>query len=63
MKKTLKELRANIKKEIPYVDLKQFSHNIISINLMIIAKEYGKEEANKAIRDLKLDELGWKEAK
>jgi hypothetical protein len=63
MKKTLKELRANIKKEIPYVDLKPFSHNIISINLMIIAKEYGKDEANKTIRNLKLDELGWKEAK
>jgi len=61
MKKTLKELRAEIKKEVPYVDFKPFSHNIISISLMIIAKDYGKEEANKAIRDLKLDELGWRE--
>jgi len=63
MKKTLKELRAGIKKEVPYVDLKPFSHNIISIGLMIIAKEYGKEEANKAIRDFGLDELGWREEK
>jgi hypothetical protein len=62
-KKTLKELRAGIKKEVPYVDLKPFSHNIISISLMIIAKEYGKEEANKAIRDFDLTELGWKEEK
>jgi hypothetical protein len=30
---------------------------------MIIAKEYGKEEANKAIRDFDLTELGWKEEK
>ena len=63
MKKTLKELRAGIKKEIPYVDLKPFSHNIISIGLMIIAKEYGKEEANKTIRDFNLKELGWREEK
>lgn len=63
MKKTLKEYRAGIKKEIPYVDLKPFSHNIISISLSIIAKEYGKEEANKTIRDFKLDELGWREEK
>ena len=63
MKETLKELRAEIKKEVPYVDLKPFSHNIISIGLMIITKDYGKEEANKAIRDFELEELGWREEK
>jgi len=30
---------------------------------MIIAKEYGKDEANKAIRDFNLEELGWREEK
>lgn len=63
MKRTLKQLRAEIKREVPYVDLKPFSHNIISIGLMIIAKEYGKSEANKAIRDFDLGELGWREEK
>ena len=59
MKKTLRELRASIKKEVKYVDKKPYSHNIISLTLGIIAEEFGKAEANKAIVDFKLEKRGW----
>lgn len=61
MSKTLKELRKQIIAEKRYVDRKPYSHNIISIALHIIADKFGKEEANKTIRDFKLNKLGWKE--
>jgi len=36
-----------------------FSHNIISLALNAVAKEFGKEEANKLITKHKLERLGW----
>jgi hypothetical protein len=49
-----------IKKEIPFIDIKQYSHNIIGLCLRSIAEAYGNnEECNKIIVDLGLDELGW----
>lgn len=63
MKKTVEELREQIAEEAPFVDLKPYSHNIISLCLMQIDKEYGKDEANKAIRELGLKKLGWREEK
>jgi hypothetical protein len=59
MSKSLEELRANIQKEVPYVDIKPFSHNIIGLVLSQIADEFGKVEANKAIEDFGLESLGW----
>jgi len=59
-KKTLSKLRSIIKKERDFVDLKPYSHNIISLTLMQIAKEYGYEKANKCIDDFELENLGWK---
>lgn len=55
----LTDLIETIKQEKRYVDKKPYSHNIISLTLQIIAKKYGKEIANKVIRDLKLIKLGW----
>jgi len=63
MEKTLEDYREAIREERRYVDKKPFSHNIISITLRIIAEKFGKEEAKKAIRDFKLNKLGWKEEK
>jgi len=63
MKKSLKELRNDIKKEVPYVDIKPYSHNIISLCLQMISNKYDKNEANKAIRDFDLTELDWREIK
>lgn len=58
-KKTLDEWREAIAKEVPYVDVKPYSHNIISICLGAIAQEWGRAEADRAIDDFGLKELGW----
>jgi hypothetical protein len=57
--KTKEELISIIKKEIPYVDKKPYSHNIINIQLEILGKKYGMEEAKKLIKKTKLKNLGW----
>jgi len=59
-KKTLEELRQQIADEIDYVDIKPYSHNIIGCVLRIIDRDYGTEEANNAVREFGLDEMGWK---
>jgi len=41
------------------VGRKPYSHNIIRIILAEIAKDHGKAEANKAVRDFKLDSKGF----
>ncbi len=50
----LAKYRGCIKEERPFVDLKPYSHNLISISLQQIAKGFGKAEANKAIKDFRL---------
>ena len=37
-----------------------YSHNIISLTLRAIAKDFGTDEANKAIADFGLEELGYR---
>jgi len=37
-----------------------YSHNIISLSLMAIASRFGRTEANKAIEDFNLENLGWR---
>lgn len=63
MAKTLKELRKQIEKEVPYVDIKPYSHNIIGLVLMQISQQFGKEEANRAIEDFDLESMGWRKVK
>lgn len=58
--RTLEQLKDTIEDEVGYVDVKPYSHNIISITLRIIAENYGQTEANKAIREFGLVKLGWK---
>ena len=41
--------------------IKPYSHNIIGLTLNGIAGEFGMAEANRAIRDFGLEELGWRE--
>ncbi len=48
-----------IKNEIPFVDKKPYSHNIINIALAAIGNDHGTMAANKVIEDLKLERLGW----
>lgn len=59
---TLEELRNQIKDEAPYVGVKPYSHNIITMCLGTISQEHGIEEANKAIFDFKLGRKGWQQA-
>jgi len=63
MKKSLNDWREMIDEEVPYVDVKPYSHNLISLALGAIAKEHGQDEANKAIEDFGLGSLGWSKVK
>lgn len=49
----------DIKKEIPWVDVKPFSHNIIGIKLKMLDALCGIEEVDKLIANTPLCELGW----
>ncbi len=59
----LKWLRGRIEREAPFVGIKPYSHNIIGLTLNQIAGEFDSAEANRAIRDFGLEELGWREVK
>ena len=48
-----------INNEIPYVDMRTFSHSIITMELNIIDSIYGEEVAQAVLKFLKLDDLGW----
>ena len=58
-KPKLEDLKKNIKKEIPFVDVKPFSHNIISMTLSMIEENYGEAAAVQTMSELRLDKLGW----
>jgi len=56
----LKERMINkIKEEIPFVDIKPYSHNLIGLELELLAETFGQAEANKVIRETPLKDLGW----
>jgi hypothetical protein len=59
MTETKEQWLEDIKNEVPFIGLKPYSHNIISLSLMAISKKWGKKEANKAIKKFGLDKLGW----
>ena len=59
MNDALDELRDRIRWEAPYVGRKPYSHNIVRIVLVEIEKKFGRAEANKAVRDFKLETKGF----
>lgn len=59
MSKDFIDLKAIIRAELPYIGIKPYSHNIISLTLGQILKEYGKESYNSVIKDLDLEKKGW----
>jgi len=59
-KQRLAELHKSIKDEVPYVNIKEYSHNIISWTLRLISQEFGYNEADKTIDTFKLNLYGWK---
>ena len=58
-KQRLAELHKNIKDEVKHVNIKEYSHNIISWTLRLISQEFGYNEANKTIDKFGLKRLGW----
>ena len=51
---------ATIDKEVDYVDVKPYSHNIISLSLGNAAQKFGNEVANDLIEEFGLEDLGWR---
>ena len=50
---------ATIDREVDYVDIKPFSHNIIGLCLSEAATKFGKPVANDLIEEFELEALGW----
>ena len=61
-KKTAAEWRKRIREEIPFVDVRPYSHNIICLALGAIAKESGHDAADQVIIELGLNHMGWSTA-
>ena len=59
MTKTKEEIIATIKKEIPFVDIKLYSHNIISMNLGYLEEVAGREAVVEIVKSTELKNLGW----
>ena len=60
MKKTLKELRDQIREYIKTIDVKPYSSNLITMTLQKIDKQHGREKASQTIDLLNLESLGYK---
>ena len=59
---SLKELKSMIKEELPNVEVKDHSRNIINTALILISDKYGQEEAEDTIIEFSLDESeDWKD--
>lgn len=56
LRKTCRSLAA----EVPYIDRKPYSHNLVSLYLRQISEIAGKSYANQLIEQHKLETLGWK---
>ncbi len=56
-----KEIIRKIKKEIPFIDIKPYSHNIIGLLLSHYSAKNGKKETNELIKNKfpELLDLGW----
>ena len=59
-KKTLEQLQYEIINEIPYVNIKPYSHNIIGIKLKIMGDTFGKQEVYDIVNNTELKNIGWK---
>ncbi len=55
----IEKCRQTIEREIDYVDIKPYSHNIIGLSLSALASETDNETANAMIDEFDLETLGW----
>ncbi len=53
------KILAIIDKEVDYVDIKPYSHNIINYALLELSELFGNEVANDVIEEFELELLGW----
>lgn len=58
--KTPEEWEQVIADNVPYIDVRPYSHNIIGLALGAIAKKKGDDEAKRLIIKYRLDKKGWK---
>jgi len=52
-------LLAEIDRQVDYVDIKPYSHNIISMCLLQVAEKFGREYANDIMVECNLTKYGW----
>ncbi len=52
-----------IEEQVPYIDIKPYSHNIISLYLQAITEKLGYDEYNETIEKFDLEEKGWRTLK
>ena len=57
--KTKDQIIEKIKQEIPFIDVKPFSHNIISLELRLLEEKYGEKEVYNLINSTDLKYKGW----
>jgi len=57
--KTKEQIIEKIKQEIPFIDVKPFSHNIISLELRLLEEKFGEEEVYNLINSTDLKYKGW----
>ena len=57
--KTKQDIINKIKAEIPYIDKRLYSHNIINIELNILGERYGEEEVVELVKHTDLRKKGW----
>ena len=55
----IEKCRQTIEKEIDFVDIKPYSHNIIGLALASLAEKTDNEAANMLIDEFDLESLGW----
>eukprot|EP01050_Picozoa_sp_SAG11_P045466 SAG11_NODE_22688_length_401_cov_3.029801_1_plen_70_part_00 len=55
----LSELHLKILNEIPFIDEKPYSHNIIAMTLQIIEDKYGEDKVIETMKNCRLDKYGW----
>jgi len=56
----LEELKSMVREESPFIAKKPYSMHIVNLALIILSNEYGDEEASKIVKELELDDKGWR---
>jgi len=62
MSKRLTEIRETVKKQLVFIDKNEhpYAEQIITLNLQMAEKEFGKPVAVTLIEEFKLEKYGWK---